>query len=239
MKMAQRKGSQLLYVSSAHEQFFRGLVHGARSLGFEHCCYMIGVPVEGEGWRHVMMSNLPWAWRERYSRKGFHAIDPTVQHARQASRALVWSADQFNAAPLRELRRGLRGIGYNHGWSQPLRDVDGRFGLLTLARGETPVGADELREKSQTLRWFAQAAHAVLFRTLLARCQDGILGHLTVREIDILRMAADGRTALEIAAAMGVTERTATFHISNAIEKLGAANKAHAVACAMRLGLLD
>jgi LuxR family transcriptional regulator len=239
MNLAQRKGHHLLYVSSAHEQFFRGLAHGARALGFEHCAYLIGVPAAEEGWRYVMMSNLPWAWRERYSRKGFHTIDPTVQYAKQASRPLVWSTGLYAPASLRDLRRGLRAIGYNHGWTQPLRDVDGRFAMLTLARGQEPLGAVELREKLPTLRWFAQSAHAVLFRTLLARCQDGILGHLTVREIDILRMTADGKTALEIAAAMGVTERTATFHIGNAIEKLGAANKAHAVACAMRLGLLD
>lgn len=62
---------------------------------------------------------------------------------------------------------------------------------------------------------------------------------LSCREIAILRLSSQGKTASEIAAAMAVTERTANFHIGNAIQKLGAANKTHAVVLAMRLGVLD
>jgi DNA-binding CsgD family transcriptional regulator len=62
---------------------------------------------------------------------------------------------------------------------------------------------------------------------------------LSRREIELLRETAEGKTAQEISDQLGVAERTANFHINNAMAKLQAANKTHAVALAMRLGLLD
>jgi LuxR family transcriptional regulator len=80
----------------------------------------------------------------------------------------------------------------------------------------------------------ADVAHS-----LLVRLQRKSPASLSGREIAFLRLASQGKTAGEIAAATAVTERTANFHIANAIEKLGASNKTHAVALAMRLGLLE
>lgn len=61
---------------------------------------------------------------------------------------------------------------------------------------------------------------------------------LTGREIEFLNLAANGKTAREISAQLEVTERTANFHIKSVMKKLGAANKTHAVALAMRKGWL-
>lgn len=79
----------------------------------------------------------------------------------------------------------------------------------------------------------------MLFRTLLASRRSGTPDPLSEREIDCLRLSAEGWTAGAIAVALGVSERTANFHIGNAIDKLGAANKAHAVALALRRGLME
>lgn len=61
---------------------------------------------------------------------------------------------------------------------------------------------------------------------------------LTFREIEFLNLAANGMTAREISAELDVTERTANFHIKSVMRKLGAANKTHAVALAMRRGII-
>lgn len=53
---------------------------------------------------------------------------------------------------------------------------------------------------------------------------------LTMRERDGLRYVADGKTDWEIGTIMGVAESTARFHIDNARRKLGAVNRAQAVA---------
>lgn len=64
-------------------------------------------------------------------------------------------------------------------------------------------------------------------------------GPLSAREIEILSLASHGKTASEMAAALAISERTIAFHINNIVEKLGAANKTHAVAMALRQGLID
>ena len=62
---------------------------------------------------------------------------------------------------------------------------------------------------------------------------------LRPRELEVLRLVAQGRSNKAIAAALGVAERTVKFHLSGAMARLGAANRAEAVALAAQHGLLD
>lgn len=64
-------------------------------------------------------------------------------------------------------------------------------------------------------------------------------GPLSAREVEILSLASHGKTAPEVSAALAISERTVAFHINNIVEKLGASNKTHAVALALRQGLID
>ena len=53
---------------------------------------------------------------------------------------------------------------------------------------------------------------------------------LTRRERDSIALVAEGKTDWEIAVILGVSEATARFHVDNARRKLGAVNRAQAVA---------
>ena len=57
-------------------------------------------------------------------------------------------------------------------------------------------------------------------------------------ERECLAWAGHGKTAWETAQIMALSPRTVEFHLANAIAKLGAANKVHAAATAVRLGLI-
>ena len=61
---------------------------------------------------------------------------------------------------------------------------------------------------------------------------------LSPREIDCLTHAAQGHGDEEIANRLGISKHTARFHIENAVDKLGATNRTHAVALASQLGLV-
>jgi DNA-binding NarL/FixJ family response regulator len=67
----------------------------------------------------------------------------------------------------------------------------------------------------------------------------GEAGLLTAREIQILESVADGKSNKEIAAAMAIAEDTVKTHLRRLFEKLGAADRAHAVAIALRQNLID
>jgi DNA-binding NarL/FixJ family response regulator len=62
---------------------------------------------------------------------------------------------------------------------------------------------------------------------------------LTVRELEVLRMIRDGYRNKQIAGQLAIAETTVNFHIKNVVEKLGANDRTHAVAIAIRRGLLE
>jgi DNA-binding CsgD family transcriptional regulator len=61
---------------------------------------------------------------------------------------------------------------------------------------------------------------------------------LTARELECLSWTLEGKTAWELGCILGITERTANFHLGNAIQKLDCDNKHSAVIKAMRMGLI-
>ena len=61
---------------------------------------------------------------------------------------------------------------------------------------------------------------------------------LSPRQREILRLVAEGRSNKEIAADLSITERTAKFHVKAVFDKLGAENRAQAVALALQRQLL-
>ncbi len=61
---------------------------------------------------------------------------------------------------------------------------------------------------------------------------------LTLREEEVLRLMAHGLRNKEIAARLGISERTATFHVGNVLSKLGADGRVEAIHLARRRGLL-
>jgi DNA-binding NarL/FixJ family response regulator len=60
---------------------------------------------------------------------------------------------------------------------------------------------------------------------------------LTPRESSVLEHLARGRSNKQIAAALGVSERTVKFHVSTLFAKLGATNRTEAVTRAIQAGL--
>ena len=60
----------------------------------------------------------------------------------------------------------------------------------------------------------------------------GARGGLSAREIEVLAQLARGRTNREIAAALGISERTVDRHVSNTYTKLGVSSRAAATAWA-------
>lgn len=237
-KTSRKVPPRLLYVGNTHEAFFQGLIAQAKQLGFDQTGYLVGIPGPGRRMQFVMVSNYPKQWQDRYLNNGYFMNDPTIDHAKSSTSPLAWSPALFERDLSTDLSKDARNFGFNHGWTQSIRDTNGRFGALTLARSEGEIMEDELAEKLPVLQWLALVTHGMLFRTLLARHQNELMNQLTEREIQLLYLAADGRNAEEMAKALGIVERTVNFHISNVLTKLQVQNKAQAVAMALRLGLI-
>lgn len=61
---------------------------------------------------------------------------------------------------------------------------------------------------------------------------------LSEREREVLRLVAEGLPTKQIALSLSISERTVKFHINSIFHKLGADNRAQAVALAAQRGLL-
>lgn len=62
---------------------------------------------------------------------------------------------------------------------------------------------------------------------------------LTDREMEVLRLLAQGKSNKEIAATLVISERTVKFHVSSIMGKLGASNRTEAVSIAAGRGLVS
>ena len=62
---------------------------------------------------------------------------------------------------------------------------------------------------------------------------------LTAREVQVLRLLTDGRTNRQVGSSLGMSEKTASVHVSRILAKLGATTRGEAAAAAQRLRLLE
>ncbi|MBI2862029.1 MAG: response regulator transcription factor [Chloroflexi bacterium] len=67
--------------------------------------------------------------------------------------------------------------------------------------------------------------------------EERTAGGLSDRELEVLRLVAEGRRNKEIADALYITEATVKRHLHNILQKLHARNRAEAAAYSLRLGL--
>ena len=113
----------------------------------------------------------------------------------------------------------------------------------TSDEGAMRAALDALRELG------ANAAAAIVSRRLretgardvprgpIARTRENLAG-LTRRELEVLRLVAEGMTNAEIAARLVLAEKTVAHHVSALLRKLDVENRAKAVVEAGRMGIL-
>jgi DNA-binding CsgD family transcriptional regulator len=104
----------------------------------------------------------------------------------------------------------------------------------------TRLGARPLREQLEQLARRARidlAAAPKAAGPVSAAPAEGL--GLTPREVEVLRLVAEGRSNRQIAQALFISAKTASVHVSNILAKLGVATRVEAAAVAHRLELFD
>jgi DNA-binding NarL/FixJ family response regulator len=100
------------------------------------------------------------------------------------------------------------------------------------------AGADQLRAAIEAASAGAAALDPTVLRSLAAPPPPAPApDNLTPREIEVLRLIAGGLSNDEIAARLVVAEATVKTHVNNIFAKIGARDRAQAVAYAFRTGL--
>lgn len=141
----------------------------------------------------------------------------------------------------------------------PLTEASPQTGVLVFTAYDTDehvLGAIKAGAKGYLLKGAAVAEIADAIRAVASggsalaprvaaklvaevRAPRRAAGDLTNREREVLRLIAEGLPGKQIARALRISERTVKFHTASLLRKLGADNRAQAVALAVQRGLLE
>jgi DNA-binding NarL/FixJ family response regulator len=104
------------------------------------------------------------------------------------------------------------------------------------------VGADELVSAARLALEGKAVIHPALTRAFIEEVEHAEHRSptpLSKRESEILQKVAYGSTTKEVARDLGISPHTVKTHLERIFEKLGAGDRAQAVAIALRQGLVD
>ncbi|MFT5534130.1 MAG: LuxR family quorum-sensing system transcriptional regulator SolR [Burkholderiaceae bacterium] len=220
----------------SEKQFFDYFSLKAAEIGFEFCSFGIALPLPVNNPKFIVHNNFPAKWWESYQIKNYLSIDPTVRHGLFSLAPILWNEKTFTAEPAMWEDAQLHGIKY--GWAQAAWDARGTKGMISLSRSAQDVDEAELDMSISRMQHLAQMLLVGMTDLILPKEFPESQSRLTLREKEVMRWTADGKTSYEIGLILIISASTVNFHINNVIEKLNAVNKIQAVMKAALLGLL-
>ena len=180
-----------------------------------------------------LVSNYPSAWTQHYLQSHYERLDPVIIQALGHPEPFEWGLGAESSAPSepqRELFERAAKFGIRCGFTIPIHDSRGPTAAVTFAADERqPHFRRCIDEHAPVLQLMAMYFHTHARRKLVPdRVVDGIV--LSPRELECLEWVAQGKSAWEIGRILGISRRTAAFHLDNAKAKLGVHSICHAVA---------
>ncbi|GLS31295.1 DNA-binding transcriptional regulator, CsgD family [Mesorhizobium albiziae] len=160
--------------------------------------------------KHALVSPAPFWWSSN-----------TASASAAGFRQLAWAVETEPCLP------GTSGLAF------PVQAEHGQFGIV-LFMGSSII-IDEPSLCDVHARSFALFGAVARLRSSEHRAAPSI----SKRELECLRLTANGHTSDDIARLLGLSVHTANQYLSNATQKLNAVNRMHAVAKALRLSLIE
>lgn len=216
----------------------------AGHLGFDGFSYLVVRPgtVETELLRH--WSTASPRWRAQYRKHSYHLVDPRITRTQGRTVPLRWAHEATHADPrARAFAFAAHAHGIDGGVVMSMHQPGGERAILAWEWHSAP-GTDtrtrELRADLATLTLLACFVHEEVSKAH-APVEDAprtLPASLTPRERECLSLASRGMTSADIGAKVGIAVRTVNFHMGNLVHKLGALNRAEAIARGVSLNLV-
>ncbi|WP_176463886.1 autoinducer binding domain-containing protein [Bordetella genomosp. 11] len=236
MENWERERVELLLGTGDEKRFFNLLHEIVGRLGFDYYAFGMRLPLPLSNPTLILRDNCPagWQWASMGTALAFAKtenaqVDPSAD-------PLVWSVDLPMYQP--PFWRDAAMHGLKAGWGQACHGPMGISSALNLATTNTRITPRDLDFLSPRLTWLTHVAHRGLAQLLIPKYLPESQAHLSGKEVQILRLTADGKTCGAIGRIMHISERTVHFHIEKILQKLVAANKTAAALKAAMLGLL-
>lgn len=217
---------------SSDERALRAVMEAASSALDLSCFAYLTLP-NTSGSAARLISNYPIQWTTHYLQSHYERLDPVIAQALDDPEPFEWgpgvSPPSLSLQQL-ELLEDAAFFGIRYGFTIPVHDGHGTIAAVTYASQERGAVFQRCIERNgRVLQLMALYFHAHVRRKLVTdRMVDGVA--LSPRELECLRWAARGKSAWDIGQILGITRRTAAFHLDNAKAKLGVRSICQAVA---------
>jgi DNA-binding CsgD family transcriptional regulator len=182
----------------------------------------------------------PDAWHRRYEESRYRDVDPAVHAAVTGFAPVDWRTLDWTGRPVRRLLSEAHEFRVgNQGLSIPIHGPQGQFAMFTVSK-QCPVEEWDLllSEINQDLLLMAHYVHRQVVDSSSGGKSLERVQKLSPREKDVLTLISMGQRRAQVADSLKISESTLRVYIDSARHKLGALNVFHAVAIAVKTGII-
>ncbi|AVO39647.1 LuxR family transcriptional regulator [Pukyongiella litopenaei] len=194
----------------------------------------------------LSMRGTPGDMEHLWCANGYYSRDPVMDAARQVTRPFAWSHHGRQSLVMRNILGDrhrpvveyLLDSGMRSGITVPVRGPGGALATFSAIRIGNADDAD-LEEHLSTVGHLGYVLHDAVRAGFSG--DDLRTSHVrfTPRERQCMMLCAQGLTTKQIAHEIDRSIPTVTLHLTSAANKLGARNRAHALALAAHYRLLE
>lgn len=182
----------------------------------------------------AVINNWPTGMIAGYDALQLLRTSPLVRHVRTSTIPLIMPLESRTAASRPEERDAseslFRRFGFLIGAAVPVHDPHGRRGAICFEGEREDLRYIELLELTLI------SIHIYERLCTISGADRHASNPLTEREKGCLSWTAEGKTSIEIAEILGLSEHTVNHYLNRAAKKLGSVNRTQAVAKALRRG---
>lgn len=217
------------------DELNKGISCFAKMMGFDQYRFAFLVPQHSVWPKLMVFSQCDKSWILRYRTENMISRDPIIYLAMQQQSPIYWRELILkNSMPCASLDILLeaRNYGLNDGVSFSCHGLAGEQGVLSFITSEKDF---DIKSVSPELSYMS----GYIFDAAVRITKDSFLyPKLSVREVECLFWAGEGKTAEEIGMILSISARTVNFHIGMAVKKTNSMNRCQAIAKAVSRGVL-
>ena len=223
-------------------EFESFLVH----LNFEFYGIFGKIALGDDHLKNGFAGHWPKDWVETYSKKKFAALDPTFRYLSVCSQGFRWSdtlqiyANDPNHRKMVRMMTEASRAGLVDGFTFPVFNRSGLNGFLCVAGNPQDFGPTEIALLDAVAKRMLTKLQGGNTENGMPSSSSSINGvGITRRELQTLKYIAEGMTSNDISKLMEISNHTVDWYMNGLQEKLNARNRQHAVAIALRTGLIS
>ena len=219
--------------------FERRLIGFAHELDFGLAAAALVIDRPGEQTTVVAVGNTPKGFEEASRDPRDIQRDPVIRRFKAMNLPFVYDQNLYVAEGAADLWEKQAPFGYRSGIAVALHLPGHRHFLLGVDRdADLPKDDEKLTRLLADLHYLAVHAQDAAQRLLSPAVPLEEMPRLTPRELDVLRLTRDGKSAWVAGRLLSVSENTINYHLQNLNRKLNTSSKHQAVLKALALGLI-